>query len=51
MLHSHQGHSFESLILREALKALRINTLHTTAYHLQEDGSVEHFNCSLLQML
>ena len=51
ILHSDQGCNFESLILRETLKAFGTNKSHTTAYHPQEDGLVGLFNCSLLQML
>ena len=43
ILHSDQGRNFESSIL--------IKKSWTTAYHPQEDGMVERFNRSLLQML
>ena len=51
MLHSDQGQNFESLLLRETLKAFGAKKSHTTAYHPQGDGLVERFNRSLLQML
>ena len=51
VLHSDQGRNFESLLLRETLKAFGTSKSHTTAYHPQGDGMVERFNRSLLQML
>ena len=51
VLHSDQSRNFESLLLKETLKAFETNKSHTTAYHPQGDGVVEHFNRSLLQML
>ena len=51
LLHSDQGRNFESLLLRETLRAFGTNKSHTTAYHPQGDGMVERFNRSLLQML
>ena len=51
VLHSDQGQNFESLLLRETLKAFGAKKSHTTAYHPQGDGLVERFNHSLFQML
>ena len=51
VLHSDQGRNFESLLLRETLKAFGTSKSHTTAYHPQGDRMVERFNRSLLQML
>ena len=51
VLHSDQGRNFESLLLKETLKAFGTNKSHTTAYHPRGDGLVERFNHSLLQML
>ena len=51
LLHSDQGRNFESLLLRETLRAFGTNKSHTTAYHPQGNGMVERFNWSLLQML
>ena len=51
ILHSDQGCNFESSILHQTLEAFGIKKSQTTAYHPQGDGMVEHFNCSLLQML
>ena len=51
VLHSDQEKNFESTILRHTLDAFGVTKSHTTAYHPAEDGLVEHFNRSLLQML
>ena len=51
VLHSGLGKNFESVLLRETLKAFGVKKSHTTAYHPQGDGLVECFNRSLLQML
>ena len=51
ILHSDQGHNFESTLLQQMLDAFGTSKSHTTAYHPEEDGMVEHFNRSLLQML
>ena len=51
ILHSDQGRSFESTLLKQTLDAFGINKTRTTAYHPQEDGMVEQFNHSLLQLL
>jgi len=52
ILHSDLGRNFESCILRQTLEAFGVQKSRTTTYHLQgDDGMVEHFNRSLLQML
>ena len=51
ILHSDQGHNFESAILRQTLNAFGVLKSRTTAYHPQKDGMVERFSRSLLQML
>ena len=48
-IHSYQDHNFECTILHQTLQAFGITKLHTTAYHLQGDGMVEHLNRSILQ--
>ena len=51
VLHSDQGKSFESTILRHTLDGFGEAKSHITAYHPAGDGLVERFNSSLLQML
>jgi len=51
VLHSDQGRNFESTLFHQMLQAFGIRKSRTTAYHLQSDGMVEHFNRSLLQLL
>ena len=51
VLHSDQGASFKSTILKQTLQAYGITKSRTTAYHPQGDGMVERFNRSLLQLL
>ena len=51
ILHSDQGRNFESTLFNQVLEAFGIKKCRTTAYHLQGDGTVEHFNHSLLQLL
>ena len=51
ILHSDQCRNFESTMLCETLKAFGVEKSRTTAYHLQDDGMVERFNRSLLQLL
>ena len=51
ILHPHQGRNFESAILTQTLEAFGVTKSHTTAYHPQGDGMVEHFNRSLLKLL
>jgi len=47
IVHSDQGRNFESTVLKETLEAFGISKSRTTAYHVQGDGLVERFNCSL----
>ena len=42
VFHSDQGRNFESLLLKETLKAFGTNKSHTSEYHPQGDGLVEH---------
>ena len=51
IIHSDQGHNFESAILHQTLQAFGITKSHTTAYHPQGDGMVERLNRSILQLL
>ena len=50
-LHSDQGRQFESQVVREICKLLKIEKTRTTPYHPQSDGLVERFNRTLLNML
>ena len=50
-LHSDQGRNFESAMLQQTLDAFGIRKSRTTAYHPEDDGMVERFNCMLLQLL
>ena len=50
-LHSDQGRQFESAIIAEVCKLLKIEKTRTTPYHPQSDGVVERFNRTLIQML
>ena len=50
-LHSDQGRQFESELMKEVCKILRISKSRATPYHPQGDGLVERFNCTLKQML
>ena len=50
-LHSDQGRQFESHLIKEICKLLRVNKTRTTPYHPQGDGLVERFNRTLLNML
>ena len=50
-IHSDQGAQFESAVIAEICKLLRIQKSRTTPYHPQSDGVVERFNRTLLAML
>ena len=50
-LHTDQGKQFESELIAEICRLLRIQKSHTTAYHPQCDGLIERFNRTLLDML
>ena len=51
IIHSDQECNFESTILHQTLQAFGITKSHTTSYHPQGDGMVEHLNQSILQIL
>lgn len=51
ILHSYYGRNFESTILTQTLETFGVRKSRTTAYHPQGDRMVEHFNCTLLQLL
>ena len=51
VIHSDQGHAFESMLMKNMLDTFCISKSRTTAYHPQCDGMVERFNRSLLQLL
>ena len=50
-LHSDQGRQFESLLIQEICKLLKIKKTRTFPYHPQCDELVERFNRTLLNML
>ena len=50
-LHSDQGRQFESQLIKEVCKLLKVEKTRTTPYHPQGDGLVERFNQTLLNML
>ena len=51
VLHSDQGHNFESTLMKEICNLLGIHKSWTTAYHTQCDGLVERRNRTLQDML
>ena len=50
-LHSDQGCQFESELIAEVRKLLKVSKFRTTPYHPQSDGLVERYNRTLLNML
>lgn len=50
-LFSDKGTNFLSSIMKEVLKILAVQKVHTSSYHPQTDGLVERFNCTLIDML
>uniref|UniRef100_H3BHK6 Gypsy retrotransposon integrase-like protein 1 n=1 Tax=Latimeria chalumnae TaxID=7897 RepID=H3BHK6_LATCH len=50
-LHSDQGCSFESDLIRELCKVAGIKKTRTTPYHAQCNGGPEHFNTTLMDMI
>ena len=50
-LHSDQGPEFDSALVHEVCKLLRIHKTRTTAYHPQSDGQVERANRTVRSML
>ena len=50
-LHSDQGKQFESKLIQELCKILKISKTRTTAYHPQCDSLVERFNRTLQDMI
>ena len=51
VLHSDQGHNFESSLLTKTLFTFGVRKTCTTAHHSRGDGMVERLNRSLLQLL
>ena len=51
LLHSDQGHNFESAAISEVCKFLGVVMTRITRYHPQSDGLVERFNRTILDML
>ncbi|BHF73008.1 hypothetical protein SprV_0401608100 [Sparganum proliferum] len=50
-LHSDRGSSFESCVVHELCKVLKIKKTRTTAYHPQGNGQVERTNRTLINLL
>ena len=50
-LYSDQGRQFESKLVSEMCKVLKICKTHTKPYHPQGDGLVQGFNRTLISML
>eukprot|EP00731_Ephydatia_muelleri_P002477 Em0001g2477a len=50
-LHTDQGRSFESSLIKEISRLMGIVKTRTTPYHPQSDGLIEWFNRTLLSML
>ena len=50
-IHSDQGSEFDSELIRELCKLLRIHKTRTTAYHPQSDGQVERANRTIKALL
>ncbi|GFU03784.1 retrovirus-related Pol polyprotein from transposon 412 [Trichonephila clavipes] len=50
-LHSDQGRNFDSAVCKRLCEILAIDKTRTTALHLQSDGMVERFNCTILNSL
>ena len=50
-LHSDKGTNFESKVMAKVCKLLDIEKTRTSPLHLQSDGQVERFNCTLIEML
>lgn len=45
-----QGTNFISGVLKGVCETLKVKQLHTSVYHLQIDGLIELFNCTLKGM-
>ncbi|XP_019645940.1 PREDICTED: uncharacterized protein LOC109486545 [Branchiostoma belcheri] len=50
-IHTDQGRNFESTLIAELCKYMRIGKTRTTPYHPQSDGMVERFNRTLGNIL
>ena len=50
-IHSDQGRQFTSKLFKEMCWLLQITKTQTTMYHLESDGMVERFNCTLCTKL